>query len=194
LPCVFIRLSGCNLNCTYCDTIYAKVESSPKDFNYILKKIESYDCNLVEITGGEPLLQADTINLISKLINKNYKVLIETNGSISIKNIHSECVKILDIKCPSSGESQNNLIENLKFLTSEDELKFVIGNREDYEFARAFITRQKLNIKPEKIHFSPVFDIIEPETLAEWILDDRLDLRLSLQIHKTIWDKDKRGV
>ena len=164
------------------------------NINNILKKIESYNCNLVEITGGEPLLQTNTINLVSKLINKNYKVLLETNGSFSIKNIHPECVKILDIKCPSSGESQNNLIENLKFLTTEDELKFVIGTREDYEFAKTFITQEKFNITPAKIHFSPVFDIIKPETLADWIIDDRLDVRLSLQIHKIIWDKDKRGV
>ena len=131
LPCVFVRLSGCNLNCTYCDTLYAKSESFPMDLNAILKKIESYNCNLVEITGGEPLLQTNTLNLISELINKKYKVLLETNGSISIKSIHPDCIKILDIKCPSSGESHNNLKENLKFLTNKDELKFVIGTRED---------------------------------------------------------------
>ena len=164
------------------------------DSEDIIKKIKSYNCNLVEITGGEPLLQANTINLISKLINKNYKVLLETNGSISIKNVPSECIKIVDVKCPSSGESQSYLIETLKYLTSKDELKFVIGTREDYEFAIAFITKNKFDVTHEKIHFSPVFDSIKPETLAGWIIDDKLSVRLSLQMHKLIWDKDKRGV
>ncbi len=194
LPCVFIRLSGCNLNCTYCDTLYAKTESFPMDLDDIIKRIKSYNCNLVEITGGEPLLQTSTIDFISELIKKKYKVLLETNGSISIKNIPVDCIKIMDIKCPSSKENHNNLKENLKYLTSEDELKFVIGTREDYEFAKAFIIKEKFDVVLEKIHFSPVFSSIKPETLAGWIIDDRLNVRLSLQMHKLIWDKDKRGV
>ena len=194
LPCVFIRLSGCNLNCTYCDTLYAKTESFPMDLDDIIKRIKSYNCNLVEITGGEPLLQTSTIDFISELIKKKYKVLLETNGSISIKNIPVDCIKIMDIKCPSSKENHNNLKENLKYLTSEDELKFVIGTREDYEFAKAFIIKEKFDVVLEKIHFSPVFSSIKPETLAGWIIDDRLNVRLSLQMHKLIWDKDNRGV
>lgn len=194
LPCVFIRLSGCNLNCTYCDTVYAKTESSLMDLNAILKKIESYNCNLVEITGGEPLLQSNTIGLISALINKNFKVLLETNGSINIQNVPTECIKIIDIKCPSSGESHNNLKKNLNFLTTKDELKFVIGTKDDYEFAKAFITEENIDISFGKIHFSPVFGIIRPGTLAGWIINDKLDVRLSLQMHKIIWDKDRRGV
>ena len=194
LPCVFIRLSGCNLNCSYCDTLYAKSESFPMDTSDILKKIKAYNCNLVEITGGEPLLQTSTPDLISKLIKNNYKVLLETNGSISIKNVSAKCVKIMDIKCPSSGESHNNLKANLKFLTSNDELKFVMGTKEDYEFAKTFLKKEKINVRPGKIHFSPVFGIIKPETLASWILKDNLAVRMSLQMHKTIWDKDKRGV
>ncbi|MCP3899827.1 MAG: radical SAM protein [Desulfobacteraceae bacterium] len=194
LPCVFIRLSGCNLNCTYCDTLYAKTESSSQSLNDIIKEIEPYNCNLVEVTGGEPLLQANTEKLISKLIDSNYKVLLETNGSINIKNIHSKCIKIVDIKCPSSNESQSFLMENLKHLTFKDELKFVIGTRKDYEFAKSFIAREKFGVPPDKIHFSPVFDTIKPETIAGWIIDDKLAVRLSLQAHKVIWDKDKRGV
>ena len=194
LPCVFVRLSGCNLNCTYCDTIYAQTESYPMVLPDIIKKIESYNCNLVEITGGEPLLQANTIDLISALINKNFKVLLETNGSLSIKKVPSECVKIVDIKCPSSGESQRNLKENLKFLSNRDELKFVIGTKDDYEFAKTFITEENLDISFGKIHFSPVLGVITPGTIAGWIINDRLDVRLSLQMHKIIWDKDKRGV
>jgi 7-carboxy-7-deazaguanine synthase len=194
LPCVFVRLSGCNLNCSYCDTLYAKTESLSMNLDDIIKKIESYNCSLVEITGGEPLLQANTVILISQLINKNYTVLLETNGSLSLQDIHSKCIKIVDIKCPSSNQSQSNLLDNLKFLTTKDELKFVMGTKEDYEFAKAFIARTELNIAPEKIHFSPVYDTIKPETLARWILEDKLAVRLSLQMHKLIWDKDKRGV
>jgi 7-carboxy-7-deazaguanine synthase len=194
LPCIFIRLSGCNLNCTYCDTLYAKSESIPMDLDEILKKIKAHNCNLVEITGGEPLLQPGTNILIQKLINENYKVLLETNGSISIKDTPAKCIKILDIKCPSSGESHNILKDNLKFLATRDELKFVMGTREDYDFAKAFVQDNAIDVSPEKIHFSPVFDMLEPATLAEWILNDNLAVRMSLQIHKTIWDKDKRGV
>ena len=178
LPCVFVRLSGCNLNCTYCDTLYAKSESFPMDLNAILKKIESYNCNLVEITGGEPLLQTDTLTLILELINKKYKVLLETNGSINIQNIHPDCVKILDIKCPSSGESHNNLKENLKFLTNKDELKFVIGTREDYEFAKTFIKKENFNVNSEKLHFSPVFDAVKPIFKNVIVAEDMMKITL----------------
>ncbi len=164
------------------------------DLNKILNTIKSYNCNLVEITGGEPLLQTNTPMLISELIKRKFKVLLETNGSIDIHNIHPDCIKIVDIKCPSSRESHNNLQTNLEHLSDQDELKFVIGTREDYEFAKTFISREKLNITPGKIHFSTVFDNIKPGMLAGWILEDRLDVRLSLQMHKIIWDKNKRGV
>ena len=194
LPCIFVRLSGCNLNCSYCDTLYAKSESFPMDLEDILAQIKSYECNLVEITGGEPLLQTRTIDLISTLIQNNYTVLLETNGSISIKNIPDACVKIMDIKCPSSKESQNNLKSNLKLLTDNDEIKFVIGTKEDYNFAKLFIEQEKIKVNSKKIHFSPVLGVIKPETLAEWILTDNLKVRMSLQTHKFIWDKDKRGV
>lgn len=164
------------------------------DLEDILAQIKSYECNLVEITGGEPLLQTRTIDLISTLIQNNYTVLLETNGSISIKNIPDACVKIMDIKCPSSKESQNNLKSNLKLLTDNDEIKFVIGTKEDYNFAKLFIEQEKIKVNSKKIHFSPVLGVIKPETLAEWILTDNLKVRMSLQTHKFIWDKDKRGV
>ena len=163
-------------------------------FDSILKKIDSYACNLVEITGGEPLLQPNASELISELISKNYKVLLETNGSLSIKNIHPNCVKIIDVKCPSSKESHNHFKDNLKFLTDQDEIKFVIGTKEDYEFAKAYISDKIFTVNSDKIHFSPVFDVLAPEKLATWILNDKLNVRLSLQQHKIIWGKDKRGV
>lgn len=194
LPCIFIRLSGCNLNCSWCDTRYADKASFSMNFEHILKKITAFNCNLVEVTGGEPLLQNDTPALISLLLEKNYQVLLETNGSQSIKNIHPGCIKVMDIKCPSSNESDNFLSENIKFLTGHDEVKFVIGSRKDYEFARIMIENKLSGISQKKIHLSPVFGHISPETIATWMLEDNLCARLSLQQHKIIWHPNKRGV
>ncbi|MBT3175654.1 MAG: radical SAM protein [Desulfobacula sp.] len=194
LPCIFIRLSGCNLACSWCDTLYAKKESQVMSFDQIFKKLESYECRLVEITGGEPLLQENTPALISMLIKKKYKVLVETNGSQSIKGLDPECIKIMDIKCPSSNESDSFLSGNISFLTRQDEIKFVIGSRKDYTFAKSIIKNDLSKIPQEKIHLSPVFGCISPETIATWMLDDHLPARLSLQQHKIIWDPSKRGV
>jgi 7-carboxy-7-deazaguanine synthase len=168
-------------------------------FENIFEKIDSFECNMVEVTGGEPLLQKQTPALISWLLKKNYLVLLETNGSKSIKNIHPECIKIIDIKCPSSNESDSFVFENLEFLSKNDELKFVIADKQDYEFAKAIIQNQltanKLKkIKKRKIHLSPVLGQIKPETIANWILKDNLEARLSLQQHKIVWGPDKRGV
>ncbi len=194
LPCIFIRLSGCNLNCSWCDTRYAGEESYTMRFDQILKKLESFPCLLVEITGGEPLLQDNTPALISVLLKKGYQVLVETNGSKSIKPLPPECIKIMDIKCPSSNESDSFLPENISLLTKQDEIKFVLGSRKDYTFAKSIIENDLSYISPEKIHLSPVFGCIAPDTIATWILDDNLSARLSLQQHKIIWDPDKRGV
>lgn len=194
LPCIFIRLSGCNLDCSWCDTTYANTEFHSMTIDQILKKTLSYNCNLVEITGGEPLLQDGTPALISALLDKNYQVLLETNGSKSIKNISSDCIKIMDIKCPSSKESDSFLSENIKFLTEQDEIKFVIGSRKDYDFAKAVIDTDLNKISPKRIHLSPVFGSILPDAIAAWMLEDNLHARLSLQQHKIIWDPDKRGV
>ena len=163
-------------------------------FDQILKKIAPYHCNLVEVTGGEPLFQNDTPALISMLLEKNYQVLLETNGSKNIKDIPLNCIKIIDIKCPSSNESDSFLSENIDFLTEYDEIKFVIGSRKDYEFAKFVIGNKLLKISQKKIHLSPVFGQIPLKAVAAWMIEDNLPARLSLQQHKIVWDPDKRGV
>ena len=194
LPCIFIRLSGCNLNCSWCDSRFADEDAHTMSIDQILKKIEAYNCNLVEITGGEPLLQKDTPTLISMLLEKKYQVLLETNGSQSIENIDPACIRIMDIKCPSSNESDSFLLENILFLTQQDEIKFVIGSTEDYEYAKSMIENQLTGISQKQIHLSPVFGQISPEDIAARIIEDNLHARLSLQQHKIIWDPERRGV
>ncbi len=199
LPCVFVRLSGCNLNCSWCDTVYAKTESKKVSIQKIVKRVKAFGCSLVEITGGEPLIQEKSSYLISLLIREGFQVLVETNGSISIKNIPGECIKIIDIKCPLSGESSKNFFGNLDLITKKDEIKFVIAGKEDYDFAKEIIHTKLMDngspvIPYKNIHLSPVFGKINPDKLAKWILQDRLKARLSMQIHKVIWDPDKRGV
>ncbi len=199
LPCVFVRLSGCNLNCSWCDTVYAKTESKKVSINEIVKRVKAFGCSLVEITGGEPLIQEKSSDMISLMIREGFQVLVETNGSISIKNIPDECIKIIDIKCPLSGESGSNFLGNLDLITKKDEIKFVIAGKEDYDFAKDIIHTKLMDngspiIPYRNIHLSPVFGKINPRELAEWILQDRLKARLSMQIHKIIWNPDKRGV
>jgi len=194
LPCIFIRLSGCNLDCSWCDTRYAGEEHHVMTLDEIFRQIEAFSCRLVEVTGGEPLMQENTLSLISMLAERNYTVLLETNGSISIKNVHPECIKIVDVKCPSSRESDSFLSENINFLSADDELKFVIAHREDYEFAKSMIKDKLSAISSLKIHLSPVSGAVEPEKIAGWMLEDNLSARLSLQQHKIIWDQDRRGV
>ncbi len=194
LPCVFIRLSGCNLDCQWCDTPYAARESETMTVDQILKKITSFHCSLVEITGGEPLLQENTFGLIQTLIDRNYQVLLETNGSRSIQDVHPDCIKIVDIKCPSSNEANSFLTKNINWLTQKDEIKFVIGSKEDYDYAKLIIFSKLQKISKQNIHLSPVFGKISPKKIAAWMIEDRLPARLSLQQHKIIWDPDKRGV
>jgi 7-carboxy-7-deazaguanine synthase len=190
-----VRLTGCNLRCSYCDTRYAYDEGEELEIEEILNRIKSFQCRLVEVTGGEPLLQIDTPRLIHNLLEDSFTVLLETNGSIDISPVDSRCIRIVDIKCPASGEAENNDIQNFDRLTANDELKFVIGNRTDYEYAKDVL--ELLNNKAivvRHIHFSPIFGEITPEQLASWILEDHLPVRLSLQIHKIIWDPERRGV
>jgi 7-carboxy-7-deazaguanine synthase len=194
-PCVFVRLTGCNLRCSYCDTRYAYDEGQNLTIDEIVDRVTSYQCRLVEITGGEPLIQKETPDLIHLLLNKDFEVLLETNGSIDISPIDERCVRLVDIKCPSSHEEKNNNLDNLKRLSGKDEIKFVIGNRKDYDFAKnilSIVGKFKSGMKPPL--FSPLNAQMDPKLLAEWILADHMDARMQLQLHKIIWGADARGV
>jgi len=195
LPCVFIRLTGCNLRCSYCDTTYAYEEGALMEIRDILEKVKSLNCPLVEITGGEPLIQDETPQLIKGLLDAGYTVLLETNGSKDISTVDRHCIKIMDIKCPSSGEEAHNDLENLIRLNQGDELKFVIADKRDYDFAFETLTMIPADKKDSiSINFSPCFGRLEPRELSEWILKDKLNIRLNMQLHKYIWPPDKRGV
>jgi 7-carboxy-7-deazaguanine synthase len=194
-PCVFVRLTGCNLRCSYCDTQYAYDEGALMEINDVLKGVASYKCPLVEVTGGEPLIQKETPSLIYNLLEAGHEVLLETNGSQDIGQVDERCVKIMDIKCPTSGEEGKSDLKNLARLADTDEIKFVLGDREDYEYAKKILN--SMDFKPSRInrvHFSPVFGKMDPGLLAKWLLADHLDVRLHVQIHKIIWDPEKRGV
>ena len=194
LPCVFLRLTGCNLRCVYCDTRYAYREGTTLEIPEIMDRVADYRCRLVEITGGEPLYQQDTPFLVQALIIKGYTVLLETNGTYDISRLDYRCVKIVDIKCPGSGESQKNRLDNLKHLSRNDQTKFVIGDREDYVYARDIAKLIPVEFPQSHILFSPVHEKIAVQTLAEWILHDNLNVRLHLQLHKLIWPNIHRGV
>jgi 7-carboxy-7-deazaguanine synthase len=190
-PSLFVRVAGCNLECGYCDTVYARLPSSGKEMPIedIIHEVTLYDnIDHVTITGGEPLMQANSIDLMNKLIENGYTVQLETNGSISLKNVPNKVRKIVDVKTPSSGHSSSFLFENLKYLNNSDELKFVILDIDDYRFSVEFI---KNNIHDKKviINFSPVFGKISGNKLAELILIDRLPVRLNLQLHNILWPK-----
>jgi 7-carboxy-7-deazaguanine synthase len=193
LPCAFIRLTGCNLRCTYCDTTYAYDEGVEMELADIVNRIGRYRCRLVEITGGEPLLQNQTPQLIQKLFDQGYEVLLETNGSLDIDRVDPLCHRIMDIKCPSSGQSEKNCWDNLKRLTSLDQVKFVIGDLRDYQFAKTKIDLLAPDLPTGQILFSPVAEKMPPALLAEWILCDRLPVRLQLQLHRIIWPDRPRG-
>ena len=194
-PCVFVRLTGCNLRCSYCDTQYAYSEGQEMEIREIINRISSYRCNLVEITGGEPLIQKKTPALIYGLLERGFEVLLETNGSQDISKVDERCVRIIDIKCPSSGEEKKNDPGNLKRLTEKDEIKFVIGNRADYEYAKKMLDSMNLDSSSmNTIHFSTVFGKMHPKILAKWILEDHLNVRLHVQLHKFIWGPEQRGV
>jgi 7-carboxy-7-deazaguanine synthase len=193
-PCVFVRLTACDLRCSWCDTPYAFHEGSKRTEEDVLREVEQYDCPLVEVTGGEPLLQEAVYPLMESLIAKGKTVLLETGGHRSIARVPPDVVTILDVKCPGSGESQRNCWENLERVRPHDEVKFVVKDRADYEFAREVITTRSLRQRVAAIHLSPVHGVLDPKTLSEWVLADRLPVRVQLQLHKYIWSPDTRGV
>ena len=192
-PCVFIRLTYCNLRCTYCDSEYAFYEGKDMEITHIMNEIKQWDCNLVEVTGGEPLFQDKCINLLNELINSNYEVMLETGGSLSISNVPYEVIKIVDFKCPSSAMVTKNLWSIVDDLQSHDEVKFVIGNREDFNWAKDKIIEYSLD-KICTLLFSPTFGEIDPQKIVEWILADNLPVRIQMQMHKMIWNSEEKGV
>jgi 7-carboxy-7-deazaguanine synthase len=193
LPCVFVRLTYCNLRCSYCDTEYAFYEGKDYSIEQIIDEVKKYNCKLVEITGGEPLVQEECLHLMKKLSDEGYEVLLETGGSLPIKNVDQRVMIIMDLKCPSSGMIKKNFYENIEYLKPTDEVKFVMGNREDYEWSKEIIEKYDLTNKAN-ILFSVVFSELEPVKLVDWILEDKLNVRFQLQMHKFIWDPAAKGV
>ena len=192
--CVFVRLTGCNLRCSYCDTRYAYDEGRTLAIDQVVEKVAAYGCNLVEITGGEPLLQQDTGLLVEALLAKGYGVIMETNGSLDISRVDPACIKIIDVKCPDSGEADQCDFDNLQRMAPTDQVKFVIGSRRDYLHARKILPRIPDRVAPGNVLFSPVQDRLPGSKLAGWILEDRLQVRLQLQLHKVLWPDVERGV
>ncbi len=193
-PCVFVRLTACDLRCSWCDTPYAFYEGHKRQLDDVLAEVERFDCPLVEVTGGEPLLQEDVYPLMQGLLERGKTVLLETGGHRSTARIPEPVVTVLDIKCPGSGEAEHTDWNNLERLRPHDELKFVIKDRGDYEYASGVIARHQLERRAAAIHMSPVHGVLDPKTLSEWVLADRLPVRVQLQLHKYIWDPQTRGV
>ena len=194
LPCSFVRLSGCNLRCTYCDTKYSYDEGVEMSIDEVVRRVESAGVPLVEITGGEPLIQGiETISLIRILLDRGYTVLVETNGSMNIRDIDSRARIILDIKTPGSGMNHKMDFTNLEIIKNSDEVKFVICGRDDYEWSKKIISHHRLEEKCTVL-LSPGFGMLQPRHLAAWIIEDRLRVRLNIQIHKYIFDPKERGV
>jgi 7-carboxy-7-deazaguanine synthase len=193
-PCVFVRLTACDLRCSWCDTPYAFHEGSKRSVDDVISAVEAYECPLVEVTGGEPLLQEDVYPLMEQLLARGHTVMLETGGHRSIARVPDDVLKIVDVKCPGSGEAHRNHWENLELIGPHDEVKFVIKDRTDYEYARDVVTRHNLTERAGAVLFSPVHGVQDAKQLSEWVLADRLRVRLQLQLHKFIWSPDTRGV
>jgi 7-carboxy-7-deazaguanine synthase len=193
-PCVFVRLTACDLRCSWCDTPYAFYEGRKMSLDDVVATVEAYDCPLVEVTGGEPLLQKDVYPLMERLLASGKTVLVETGGHRSLADVPPAVHKIMDVKCPGSGEAHRMDWSNLDQLGPADEVKFVVRDRTDYEYARDVLTRYELDRKVGAVLFSPVHGVLDPRTLSEWVLADRLPVRVQLQVHKYIWDAQTRGV
>jgi len=193
-PCVFVRLTACDLRCSWCDTPYAFHEGQKRSIDDVMSEVERHQCSLVEITGGEPLLQDDVYPLMETLLDRGYTVMIETGGHRPIARVPEKVIKIMDVKCPGSGESEKNHWPNLEMLAKHDEVKFVVKDRIDYEFARDVIAKHDLPSRVAAVLLSPVHGVLDPRILSEWMLADHLPARLQLQLHKFIWAPDQRGV
>jgi len=193
LPCVFIRIMGCNLRCGYCDTTYAYENGTEMPIDSILESIAGFKSRLVCVTGGEPLSNKDTPLLIKELLDKNYLVLVETNGSYDIRTIPQKAIKIMDIKCPDSNMSHLMHWQNINYLTKLDEVKFVLNSRNDYDWTKEVINKYHLS-KVTNVLIGTAFGSIPPKSVVQWILEDNLDVRFQLQLHKYIWEPQTRGV
>lgn len=194
-PCIFVRLTWCNLRCTWCDSEYTFSGGTEMAIEEVLEQVRQYPCRLVEITGGEPLVQKkECLELVRRLCDNGYEVLIETSGSLDISPLDERAVRILDIKCPGSGEEQRNRWENLDCLTPRDEIKFVIADRRDFDYAGEVIARHRLAERHPAILFSPVWGALDLRELSAWILETGINARLQLQLHKYIWGPDTKGV
>ncbi|MBM42962.1 MAG: 7-carboxy-7-deazaguanine synthase [Acidobacteria bacterium] len=193
-PCVFVRLTGCDLRCVWCDTPYAFHEGRRMSVEEVMAAVAAYGCNLVEITGGEPLLQDGVYPLMDRLLTDGFHVMLETGGHLPIDRVPADVMKIVDVKCPGSGEAGRNALENLSRLTRHDQVKFVIADRADYEFARDVVAARTPGQQLGAVLFAPVHNRLSPTRLAEWILADRLPVRLQIQLHKYLWGAETRGV
>jgi 7-carboxy-7-deazaguanine synthase len=193
-PCVFVRLTACDLRCSWCDTEYAFYEGRKQSLDEVLAEVDRLDCPLIEVTGGEPLLQDDVYPLMQSLLDRGRTVLLETGGHRSTERVPEAVVTVLDVKCPGSGEAHRNDWNNLARLRPHDEVKFVIKDRADYEYARDVITKYRLGECAAAVHLSPVHGVMDLRALSEWTLADRLPARVQVQLHKYIWDPATRGV
>lgn len=194
LPFVFVRLTGCNLRCRYCDTRYAYDEGRTMSLDTVVRRVADFGCPRVTLTGGEPLLQASTPELAGALSDRGYIVTVETNGSLDIGVLDARCHRIMDIKCPSSGMQHHHRWANLDLLTPRDEVKFVVADRDDFQYALDILPRLANRPAAAQILFSPAHGILPPRQLADWLLETRTDARLQLQLHKILWPDQDRGV
>jgi 7-carboxy-7-deazaguanine synthase len=193
-PCVFVRLTACDLRCSWCDTPYAFYEGHKVPVDDVVTQVEAYRCPLVEITGGEPLLQEDVYPLMDRLLGAGHTVLLETGGHLDIGKVPTAVVKIVDVKCPGSGEASKQDWGNIERLQPHDQVKFVIEDERDYLYARDMVAKYDLAARCAAVLFSPVHGVLDPKLLSEWVLRDRVPARVQLQVHKYIWGADVRGV
>jgi len=194
VPCVFVRLAACDLRCTWCDTPYAFTGGRKMSIDEVIETVSDFHIQTVELTGGEPLLQAEAPELMKRLLARGYTVLLETGGHIGLDDVPEPVVKIMDVKCPGSGESEKNHWRNIELLQPHDEVKFVIADRADFDYACGVVQKFQLADRVAAVLFSPVFGTLPPASLAEWILEAGVPARLQLQAHKYIWSPEARGV